>query len=193
MDDLDSDLNLDLDLDLDLDDYLLHPQTPPCLRVIHAFMCTDRTIEHVREETVRIEDGVLRQEQLIWCIKQQQQQQKHLEQQLGGGDGLMKHFKLRAMFLYNMDLNAEDMRDFFRSQSQSHESSLSSRFLTPISAVEDVVIQPTIPMFARLNALHIMYEASDCQQQHKQQQPNRSIKRGVIHKKKQKHTRRTFL
>lgn len=108
----------------------------------------------------------------------------------------MRHFKLRAMFLYNMDLNAEDMRDFFRSQSRSHESSLSSRFLTPISAVEDVVIQPTIPMFARLNALHIMYEASDCQQQHKQQQQpnhNRSIKRVVIHKKKQKHTRRTFL
>ena len=111
------DLDLNADLDLDLDDYLLHPQTPPCLRVIHAFMCTDREIEHVREETVRIEDGVLRQEQLIWCIKQQQQQQKHLEQQFGGG--LMKHFKLRAMFLYNMDLNAEDMRDFFRSHSQS--------------------------------------------------------------------------
>ena len=187
---LDSDLDLNADLDLDLDDYLLHPQTPPCLRVIHAFMCTDRTIEHVREETVRIEDGVLRQEQLIWCIKQQQQQQKHLEQQFGGG--LMKHFKLRAMFLYNMDLNAEDMRDFFRSHSQS----LSSRFLTPVSAVDDVVIKPTIPMFARLNALHIMYEASDCQQQHKQQQQpnhNRSIKRVVIHKKKQKHTRRTFL
>ena len=189
---LDSDLDLNADLDLDLDDYLLHPQTPPCLRVIHAFM-HNRIIEHVREETVRIEDGVLRQEQLIWCIKQQQQKQK---QQFGRGVGLMKHFKLRAMFLYNMDLNAEDMRDFFRSQSQSHESSLSSRFLTPISAVEDVVIQPTIPMFARLNALHIMYEASDCQQQHKQQQQpnhNRSIKRVVIHKKKQKHTRRTFL
>ena len=187
---LDSDLDLNADLDLDLDDYLLHPQTPPCLRVIHAFM-HNRIIEHVREETVRIEDGVLRQEQLIWCIKQQQQKQK---QQFGRGVGLMKHFKLRAMFLYNMDLNAEDMRDFFRSQSRSHESSLSSRFLTPVSAVDDVVIKPTIPMFARLNALHIMYEASDCQQQHKQQQQpnhNRSIKRVVIHKKKQKHTRRT--
>jgi len=195
--DLDLNADLDLDLDLDLDDYLLHPQTPPCLRIIHAFM-HNRIIEHVREETVRIEDGVLRQEQLIWCIKQQQQQ-KHLEQQFGRGVGLMKHFKLRAMFLYNMDLNAEDMRDFFRSQSQSqsHESSLSSRFLTPVSAVDDVVIKPTIPMFARLNALHIMYEASDCQQQHNQQQQqqqqqhNRSIKRVVIHKKKQKHTRRT--
>jgi hypothetical protein len=189
--DLNADLDLDLnaDLDLDLDDYLLHPQTPPCLRVIHAFMRTDRTIEHVREETVRIEDGVLRQEQLIWCIKrqqqQQQQQQQHLEKQLGGG-GLMKHFKLRAMFLYNMDLNAEDMRDFFRSQ--SHDS----RFLTPISAVDDVVIKPTIPMFARLNALHIMYEASD-HLGNKPSQPNhnRSTKRVVIHKKKQKHTRRT--
>ena len=181
------DLDLNADLDLDLDDYLLHPQTPPCLRVIHAFMCTDRTIEHVREETVRIEDGVLRQEQLIWCIKQQQQQQKHLEQQFGGG--LMKHFKLRAMFLYNMDLNAEDMRDFFRSHSQS----LSSRFLTPVSAVDDVIIKPTIPMFARLNALHIMYQASDCHRQHKQHTHNHthSIKRVVIHKKNQKHTRRT--
>jgi uncharacterized protein (UPF0147 family) len=193
--DLDPDLDLNADLDLDLDDYLLHPQTPPCLRVIHAFMCTDRTIEHVREETVRIEDGVLRQEQLIWCIKQQQQQQK---QQFGRGVGLMKHFKLRAMFLYNMDLAAEEVRDFLKmqSQSQSHES-LSSRFLTPISAVEDVVIKPTIPMFARLNALHIMYQASD-QQKHLEQQQhsqhNRSIKRIVIHKKKQKkrkHTRRT--
>ena len=136
---------------------------------------------------MRIEDGVLRQEQLIWCIKQQQQQQK---QQFGRGGGLMKHFKLRAMFLYNMDLNAEDMRDFLKIQSRSHES-LSSRFLTPVSAVEDVVIKPTIPMFARLNALHIMYQASDCQQQHNQPTHNHSIKRVVIHKKKQKHTRRT--
>ena len=191
--DLDPDLDLNADLDLDLDDYLLHPQTPPCLRVIHAFMCTDRTIEHVREETVRIEDGVLRQEQLIWCIKQQQQKQQQQQKHLGGG-GLMKHFKLRAMFLYNMDLNAEDMRDFFRSHSQmrSCESlAYESRFLTPVSAVEDVVIKPTIPMFARLNALHIMYQASDCQQQHKQRNHNHSIKRVVIHKKKQKHTRRT--
>ena len=187
---MDKNADLDLDLDLDLDDYLLHPQPVRSLRVVHAFM-DKRAIEHLCEETVRIEDGVLRQEQLIWCIKQQQQKQK---QQFGRGVGLMKHFKLRAMFLYNMDLNAEDMRDFFRSQSRSHESSLSSRFLTPVSAVDDVVIKPTIPMFARLNALHIMYEASDCQQQHKQQQQpnhNRSIKRVVIHKKKQKHTRRT--
>ena len=184
---LDSDLDLNADLDLDLDDYLLHPQTPPCLRVIHAFM-HNRIIEHVREETVRIEDGVLRQEQLIWCIKQQQQKQK---QQFGRGVGLMKHFKLRAMFLYNMDLNAEDMRDFFRSHSQS----LSSRFLTPVSAVDDVVIKPTIPMFARLNALHIMYEASNYlgNQHNQHNQHNQSKKRVVIHSplhsKKHKHAR----
>ena len=180
--DLDFNADLDLDLDLDLDDYVLHPQTPPCLRVIHAFM-HNRIIEHVREETVRIEDGVLRQEQLIWCIKQQQKQQRTLSR---------THFKLRAMFLYNMDLEADEVQDFL--QTKLLQSTQTQRFLTPISAVEDVVIQPTIPMFARLNALHIMYEASDCQQQHKQQQQpnhNRSIKRVVIHKKKQKHTRRT--
>jgi hypothetical protein len=173
LDDPDLDLNadLDLDLDLDLDDYLLHPQPQSSIRVIHAFM-DDRTIEHVREETVRIVDGVLRQEQLIWCIKQQQQQQFGLSR---------VHFKLRAMFLYNMDLEAEEMRDFLQTnplqQSQSQQSQ-SQRFITPISAVEDVTIKPTIPTFARLNALHVMYEASNHQPHHSQH--NQSKKRVVI-------------
>ena len=182
----DPDLDLNADLDLDLDDYLLHPQPQISIRVIHAFM-DDRTIEHVREETVRIVDGVLRQEQLIWCIKQQQQQQFGLSR---------VHFKLRAMFLYNMDLEAEEMRDFLQTnplqqsqsrqsqsrQSQSQQSqsrqSQSQRFITPISAVEDVTIKPTIPTFARLNALHVMYEASNHQPHHSQH--NQSKKRVVI-------------
>ena len=140
------DKNADLDLDLDLDDYLLHPQPVRSLRVVHAFM-DKRAIEHLCEETVRIDDGVLRQEQLIWCIKQQQRQQFGLSR---------VHFKLRAMFLYNMDLEAGDVQDFLRTTLPMQQ------FLTPISAVEDVSIQPTIPMFARLNALHIVYEASPC-------------------------------
>jgi hypothetical protein len=181
MDNLDLDLNADLDLELD--DYLLHPQPPPCLRIIHAFMNNDHVIEHVCEETVRIEDGALRQEQLIWCIKQQQRQQFVLSR---------THFKLRAMFLYNMDLEADEVQDFL----QSHPTQ-PQRFLTPISAVEDVNIQPTIPMFACLNALHIMYEAGNClgNQHNQHNQHNQSKKRVVIHSpfhsKKHKRTRRT--
>ena len=170
MDNMDLDLNADLDLDLD--DYLLHPQPPPCLRIIHAFINDRRAIGHVCEETVRIEGGVLRQEQLIWCIKQQQQQQFDLSR---------VHFKLRAMFLYNMDLEAEDMRGFLKMRPTTQSQ---SQFITPISAVEGVAIKPTIPMFARLNALHIMYEASD---QHGHQ--NQSKKRVVIRPKK--YTRKT--
>ena len=182
MDDLDLDLNLDLDLDLD--DYLLHPQPAPCIRIIHAFMNNNHIIEHVCEETVRIEDGVLRQEQLIWCIKLQQKQQFGLSRM---------HFKLRAMFLYNMDLEADEIQDFL--PSSPPQSTQSHRFLTPISAVEDVVIQPTIPMFARLNALHIMYEASNYlgNQHNQHNQHNQSKKRVVIHSplhyKKHKHAR----
>jgi len=159
---------LGLDLDGELDDYVLHPQPQRSLRIIHAFMSTTRTIDHVREETVRIEDGVLRQEQLIWCIKQQQQQRRA---------ECKTHFKLRTMFLYNMDLEAEEMRDFMQTKQPLHQ------FLTPISAVEDVVIQPTIPMFARLNALHIMYEASNYLGNHSgnHSSHNQSKKRVVIH------------
>ena len=154
----------DLDLDLDLDHYLLHPQPQRSLKMVHAFM-DDRAIEHVCEETVPTEDGVLRQEQLIWRIKRQQQQQRALRG---------AHFKLRAMFLYNMDLDPDEMRDFEQSQSQSQ----SHRFITPVSAVEDVAVQPTIPMFASLNALYIMYEASDPGRHF-----NQSKKRVVIQKK----------
>jgi hypothetical protein len=105
-------------------------------------MQTDRTIEHVCEETVPIEDGTLLQEQLIWRIKQQQRRQR---EQCSG-----THFKLRAMFLYNMDLQAVDMQDLLHAKE--------CRFLVPISALDDVVIKPSIPMFARLNALHILYQ-----------------------------------
>ena len=131
------------DLDLDLDNYLLHPQPQHALRIVHAFM-HDRTIQHVVEETARIEDGVLRQEQLIWCIKRQQQQQRALSR---------VHFKLRAMFLYNMDLAAEELLEFLQ-----HPR---AEFIVPLSAVEDVVVRPTIPMFAGMNALHIMYEGNN--------------------------------
>jgi hypothetical protein len=130
----------------------------------------------VCDETVAIENGVLRQEQLIWCIKRQQQQQFGLTRM---------HFKLRAMFLYNMDLEAEEIQDFVQTTPKSQ------RFMIPISAVEDVVVRPTIPMFAQLNALYILYEASQGQLQ------CQSKKRVVIHsgkhkhKHKHKHTRRT--
>ena len=65
--------------------------------------------------------------------------------------------------------------------------------MIPISAVEDVVVRPTIPMFAQLNGLYILYEAGQDQTQ------SQSKKRVVIHsgkhkdnhKHKHKHTRRT--
>ena len=171
-----TDDDLDLDLDLDLDNYLLHPQPQHSLRIVHAFMQTDRIIEHVCEETVPIENGTLLQEKLIWCIKQQQRRQR---EQCSG-----THFKLRAMFLYNMDLPAVDMQDFLRT-TDGHRF----RFLVPISALDDVVIKPSIPMFARLNALHILYQ-NDSHNSHNQSK-KRVIQIHLPHKHKHARTKST--
>ena len=168
------DPDLDLDLNTDLDDYLLHPQTQLTIRIVHAFMGDDRAIEHVCEEMVCIEDGVLRQEQLIWRIKRQQQQQRALSH---------AHFKLRAMFLYNMDLEAEEVPDLLKYKPPTNNVHQSQSFITPISAVEDVVIRPTIPMFANLNALHILYQCSN-HPHHSQ-----SKKRVVIHSNHSKNSK----
>jgi hypothetical protein len=98
------------------------------------------------------------------------------------------------MFLYNMDLEPEELRDWLHAKEPQHE------FLASISAVEDVTVQPTIPMFASMNALYIMYESSDPtlsqqgQQSHNHNHNhnhNQSKKRIVIsHSKKHKSTRR---
>ena len=151
-------MDLELDLDRDLDHFLIHPQTQHTLRVVHAFM-HDRVIEHVVEERVPAEDGVFRQEQLIWCIKrqQQQQQQQHQQQQQQQQQGFGRvRFKLRAMFLYNFDLEAEEVPEFLRNRDPDHARGC----IVPISAVEDVPVRPTIPAFAGLNALYIVYEAA---------------------------------
>jgi hypothetical protein len=157
---------MDVDLDEDLDDYLLHPQTQYSLRVVHAFMQDrDRAIEHVVEERVPLDEhGVFRQERLIWCIKQQQQQQRALSHGV--------HFKLRAMFLYNVDLEPEDLLD-----------GLSRDFIVPLSAVEDVAVKPTIPVFASLNGLYILYAGTDDRSSnHNHGNHNHSKKRVVINK-----------
>lgn len=144
-----SELGLDVDLNLELDNYLLHPQAQRNLRIVHAFMQSDRKIEHACEEIVPIEHGTLVQEKLIWCIKQQQRRQR---------EECNVHFKLRGMFLYNMDIHPEEVPTFLCSNDNTKEDVY--RFLVPISALDNIVIQPTIPMFARLTALHILYEAS---------------------------------
>ena len=157
-------MDLDVDLDVDLDDYLLHPQPQHSLRVVHAFMQDrDRAIEHVVEERVPLdENGVFCQERLIWCIKQQQQQQRALSHGV--------HFKLRAMFLYNIDLEPEDLLD-----DEGHD------FIVPLSAVEDVAVKPTIPVFASLNGLYILYAGSSNNHTHNHNH-NHSKKRVVINK-----------
>jgi hypothetical protein len=60
------------------------------------------------------------------------------------------------MFLYNFDLEAEEVPEFLRNRDPDHARGC----IVPISAVEDVPVRPTIPAFAGLNALYIVYEAA---------------------------------
>jgi hypothetical protein len=172
-----SELVLNMDLNLELDDYLLHPQPHHKLRIVHAFMQTERKIEHVCEEVVSIENSTLPQDKLIWCIKQQQQQQR---------EQFKTHFKLRGMFLYNMDITPDVVHEFLHSNVKKNENG-KWRFLVPISALDDMTVKPSIPMFARLTALHILYEASN-QMHHRHSK--KIVQIHSYNKLKHKHTRR---
>jgi len=182
-----AELVMGVDLSMELDDYLLHPQQQHTLRIVHAFMQNDRKIEHVCEEMVPIENGTLLQEKLIWCIKKQQQRQR---------EECNMHFKLRAMFLYNMDTKGDDIQDFLHSSNNCNNCDFN--FLVPISALDDVIIKPSIPMFAHLNALYILYEASKNHvndNNHVNHLSHNHSKKKVIQinparKRKQKNTRR---
>lgn len=179
-----AELVMGVDLSMELDDYLLHPQQQHALRIVHAFMQNDRKIEHVCEEMVPIENGTLLQEKLIWCIKKQQQRQR---------EECNMHFKLRAMFLYNMDTKGDDIQDFLHSSNNSNNCDFN--FLVPISALDDVSIKPSIPMFAHLNALYILYEASNNHLNHNNHNNHNHSKKKVIQinaarKRKHKNTRR---
>jgi hypothetical protein len=80
------------------------------------------------------------------------------------------------------------VQDFLKSKNSNHQ------FLVPISALDNITIQPSIPMFARLTALHIFYEANDrSYHSHDHSHDHSHSKKKVIHilnKRKHKHTRR---
>jgi hypothetical protein len=183
-----AELVMGADLSMELDDYLLHPQQQHTLRIVHAFMQNERKIEHVCEEMVPIDNGTLLQEKLIWCIKKQQQRQR---------EECKMHFKLRAMFLYNMDTKGDDIQNFLHSSNNYNNNNNSNNcdfnFLVPISALDDVSIKPSIPMFAHLNALYILYEASN--HNHVNHNNHNHSKKKVVQihapsKRKYKNTRR---
>jgi hypothetical protein len=180
----DSELVLGMDLNLELDDYLLHPQPHRNLRMVHAFMQGDRKIEHVCEEVVPIENGTLLQEKLIWCIKKQQQQKR---------EQCKMHFKLRGMFLYNMDITPDEVQDFLKSNNGCANGKENCRFIVPISALDNVAIKSSIPMFSHLTALHVLYEASaepECGHNKHSHSKKKIVQIHSSHKGKCKHTRR---
>ena len=60
-------------------------------------------------------------------------------------------------------------------------------FIVPLSAVEDVAVKPTIPVFAGLNGLYILYAGTD--DTHGNHNHSHSKKRVVIKDKIDKHNR----
>ena len=84
-----------------------------------------------------------------------------------------------------MDMQPADVQDFLKSKNSNHQ------FLVPISALDNITIQPSIPMFARLTALHIFYEATE--RSHHSHDHSHSKKKVIhiqdIRKQKHKHTR----
>jgi hypothetical protein len=165
------DIYLDVDLEEELDDYLLTPQPPTMIKLTHVFIVEDRRIESVFEEKISLNAGVLSQETLMWYIKKQQKQQEVKTNM---------HFKVRNMFLYNIDLGMEELPEWVQDAISCEE------FIKPMSALDDITIEPTIPLFANMNSFYVMYEAA---------LPNAKpqTRKHLLIKKNQKNTKRINL
>jgi hypothetical protein len=64
-------------------------------------------------------------------------------------------------YLYNLDIEPDDLKDFIRNKNKHHVSPSNTPFFQIIDVARNITIQPTISQFQNMNALYIIMGERD--------------------------------
>ena len=146
------------------------------IQIVFAYIDHDNVIIHVSEHSVDLETkNILTQQELASLVNDKNRVGK-------------KKYRLVKSYLYNIDIDPEDLRAFIREPELTTD-----RFFRQLDLAHDAVIYPTIAQFQNLNTIYLFMREKHAEMptgdSTKMENNTRKIKRVSFHPDI-KHTRR---
>ena len=142
------------------------------------FIYTDvnKNIEYVSSKNVDLENkNIFTQNELVSVI--------HTNNQIN-----KKRFRLLKCYLYNLDIEPDDLKDFIRNNNKYNVSKADTPFFHLIDVARNIIIQPTISQFQKMNTLYLVMGERDVidgkrhgNSPHTQEGKTRKVKRVRFH------------
>lgn len=107
------------------------------VRVNYIYIDENRKIYHIKKNTIDLDDGNLKKEELIYILKKNKDY-----------NGIQH--RIISILQYNIDLNPENINDYIRSPE-------SFNFLNVSENIDEITWNDTINLFKDINSLYIIY------------------------------------
>lgn len=109
-------------------------------QAVFVYIDHDNAITHVSEQDVDLETkNILTQQELASIVNDKNRVGK-------------KKYRLVKCYLYNIDIDPEDLRAFIR---EAGTGTMTNRFFRQLDLAHDAIIYPTISQFQNLNTIYL--------------------------------------
>ena len=119
------------------------------IKVVFIYTDVNKNIEYVSSKNVDLENkNIFTQNELVSVI--------HTNNQIN-----KKRFRLLKCYLYNLDIEPDDLKDFIRNNNKYNVSKADTPFFHLIDVARNIIIQPTISQFQKMNTLYLVMGERD--------------------------------
>ena len=146
------------------------------IKIVFIYTDVNKNIEHVSSKNVDLENkNIFTQNELVSVI--------HTNNQIN-----KKRYRLLKCYLYNLDIEPDDLKDFIRNNNKYDVSKTDTPFFHLIDVARNIVIYPTISQFQKMNTLYLVMGERDVidgkrygNTAHTQEGKTRKVKRVRFH------------
>lgn len=146
------------------------------IKIVFIYTDVNKNIEYVSSKNVDLENkNIFTQNELVSVI--------HTNNQIN-----KKRYRLLKCYLYNLDIEPDDLKDFIRNNNKYDVSKMDTPFFHLIDVARNIVIQPTISQFQKMNTLYLVMGERDVidgkrhgNTPHTQEGKTRKVKRVRFH------------
>lgn len=152
---------------LEKDYELFYKETVETIKLFYIYVSKDRHIEHLHQDDVILNNGLLTKDKLLDLIKINKYK-----------NGIKYH--LKHLLKYNISLDPEEIQDFLNTKPDNDQL---YSYLKPILLLDDLCFEKSITILQDLNCIYFIFIEADTQNTSKKHTRKNNKYRDRSHRK----------